>query len=118
MLYFQVVTNALDTTEKTLIHNVAQFVHCFAQGKVGSGFDVSSAVWGSHRYKRFNPAILIPIMVSILRRRKVEEEERGARVYLTSFPPFFFCHRMKMLMQRSCQKHLMLRIRGKKKAEQ
>jgi phosphomevalonate kinase len=63
LLYFQVVQDALDKDEKTLIHNVAQFVHCFAQGKVGSGFDVSSAVWGSHSYKRFNPAILTPIMV-------------------------------------------------------
>ncbi|KAI7908196.1 ribosomal protein S5 domain 2-type protein [Cokeromyces recurvatus] len=62
LLYFRVVTDTLNETEKVLIHNVAQYVHCFAQGKVGSGFDVSSAVWGSHRYKRFNPAILAPIM--------------------------------------------------------
>src|SRR5690348_8531958 len=47
---------ALDSeADRTLIHNVAQFVHCFAQGKVGSGFDVSAAVWGSHRYRRFDP---------------------------------------------------------------
>ncbi|KAI8357748.1 phosphomevalonate kinase [Mortierella sp. GBAus27b] len=45
-----------------LLHNVAQFVHCLAQGKVGSGFDVSSAVWGSHTYKRFNPEILHDVM--------------------------------------------------------
>lgn len=64
LLFFQVVQNELNINEKTLIHNLAQFVHCFAQGKVGSGFDVSSAVWGSHRYKRFNPAILTPIMVN------------------------------------------------------
>lgn len=63
LLFFQVVQDNLSQAEKTLIHNLAQFVHCFAQGKVGSGFDVSSAVWGSHRYKRFNPAILTPIMV-------------------------------------------------------
>ncbi|KAG2206315.1 hypothetical protein INT47_007329, partial [Mucor saturninus] len=62
LLFFQVVGHELNKKEKTLIHNLAQFVHCFAQGKVGSGFDVSSAVWGSHRYKRFNPAILTPIM--------------------------------------------------------
>ncbi|KAI8097953.1 ribosomal protein S5 domain 2-type protein [Gilbertella persicaria] len=62
LLHFNVVTDSLDQKEKTLIHNVAQFVHCFAQGKVGSGFDVSSAVWGSHRYKRFNPSILSSIM--------------------------------------------------------
>lgn len=36
-----------------LIHNLAQYVHSLAQGKIGSGFDVSSAVWGSHVYRRF-----------------------------------------------------------------
>lgn len=64
LLHFGVVQKSLDRSEKTLIHNLAQFVHCLAQGKVGSGFDVSSAVWGSHRYKRFNPSILTPLMVS------------------------------------------------------
>jgi phosphomevalonate kinase len=28
------------------IHKLAQFIHCFAQGKIGSGFDVSSACFG------------------------------------------------------------------------
>ncbi|KAJ2155889.1 phosphomevalonate kinase [Coemansia sp. RSA 552] len=41
-----------------LIHNVAQYAHCLAQGKVGSGFDVSAAVYGSHVYRRFSPAVL------------------------------------------------------------
>ncbi|KAG0324859.1 phosphomevalonate kinase [Dissophora globulifera] len=45
-----------------LLHNIAQFVHCLAQGKVGSGFDVSSAVWGSHTYRRFSPEILQEVM--------------------------------------------------------
>ncbi|KAK3822852.1 MAG: Phosphomevalonate kinase [Benniella sp.] len=45
-----------------LLHNVAQFVHCLAQGKIGSGFDVSSAVWGSHIYRRFSPKILQDVM--------------------------------------------------------
>ncbi|GAA5962554.1 hypothetical protein JCM21900_003675 [Sporobolomyces salmonicolor] len=37
-----------------LIHNLAQYVHSLAQGKVGSGFDVSAAVYGSQVYKRFD----------------------------------------------------------------
>lgn len=41
--------------KRILIHNLAQTVHCAAQGKIGSGFDVSSAVYGSHVYKRFSP---------------------------------------------------------------
>ncbi|OCF35993.1 phosphomevalonate kinase [Kwoniella heveanensis BCC8398] len=45
-----------------LVHSLAQFAHCLAQGKVGSGFDVSSAVFGTHLYTRFSPSILTPLM--------------------------------------------------------
>lgn len=45
-------------TGKTLLHNLAQASHCAAQGKVGSGFDVAAAVYGSAVYRRFTPAIL------------------------------------------------------------
>jgi phosphomevalonate kinase len=41
-----------------IIHNLAQAAHCAAQGKVGSGFDVAAAVYGSCLYRRFTPAIL------------------------------------------------------------
>ncbi|GAA5895553.1 phosphomevalonate kinase [Sporobolomyces salmoneus] len=37
-----------------LMHNLAQYVHSLAQGKIGSGFDVSAAVYGSQVYKRFD----------------------------------------------------------------
>lgn len=40
------------------LHNLAQAAHCAAQGKVGSGFDVASAVFGSCVYRRFSPDIL------------------------------------------------------------
>ncbi|KAF2482892.1 ribosomal protein S5 domain 2-type protein [Neohortaea acidophila] len=43
---------------KRIIHNLAQAAHCAAQGKVGSGFDVASAVYGSCLYRRFSPTIL------------------------------------------------------------
>lgn len=38
-----------------LAHHLAQFCHCSAQGKVGSGFDVAAAFYGSQRYTRFSP---------------------------------------------------------------
>ena len=41
-----------------LVHHIAQYAHCSSQGKIGSGFDVSAAVYGSHRYKRFSPGVL------------------------------------------------------------
>ncbi|KAI0173291.1 Phosphomevalonate kinase [Hypoxylon sp. FL1284] len=40
------------------LHNLAQAAHCAAQGKVGSGFDVAAAVYGSCAYRRFSPAVL------------------------------------------------------------
>ena len=45
-------------TSKRRLHNLAQAAHCAAQGKVGSGFDVASAVHGSCLYRRFSPNIL------------------------------------------------------------
>ncbi|CAI2170126.1 17748_t:CDS:2 [Funneliformis geosporum] len=59
-VHFEVTSNQID--DRRLIHNVAQFCHCLAQGKVGSGFDVSAAVWGSHIYKRFSPSVLEDVM--------------------------------------------------------
>jgi phosphomevalonate kinase len=47
---------------RRLAHNLAQFVHCIAQGKVGSGFDVSAAVFGSHLYTRFGPSVIQGLM--------------------------------------------------------
>ena len=51
---------------RKLAHNVAQYVHCLAQGKVGSGFDVASAVFGSQLYTRFDPLVIQPLMDSQL----------------------------------------------------
>ena len=41
-----------------VLHNLAQAAHCAAQGKVGSGFDVAAAVYGSSLYRRFSPSVL------------------------------------------------------------
>lgn len=43
---------------KRKLHNLAQAAHCAAQGKVGSGFDVAAAVYGSSLYRRFSPSTL------------------------------------------------------------
>lgn len=51
-------TGEMDDRSLALIHNTAQLAHCAAQGKVGSGFDVSAAVWGSHLYRRFDKSVL------------------------------------------------------------
>ncbi|GMF11686.1 unnamed protein product [Phytophthora lilii] len=41
-----------------LVHNLAQLSHCYVQRKIGSGFDVSAACFGSQRYTRFPASIL------------------------------------------------------------
>ncbi|AET40627.1 phosphomevalonate kinase Ecym_6245 [Eremothecium cymbalariae DBVPG len=41
-----------------LIHNISQISHCQAQGKIGSGFDVAAAVFGTILYRRFDPQLI------------------------------------------------------------
>ncbi|PRQ18992.1 putative phosphomevalonate kinase [Rosa chinensis] len=55
-----------DTTDLDTVHVIAQTAHCLAQGKVGSGFDVSSAVYGSHRYVRFSPEVISSAQVAVM----------------------------------------------------
>ncbi|KAL3915754.1 MAG: hypothetical protein SGILL_005498, partial [Bacillariaceae sp.] len=54
-----------DDEWKERIHNLAQICHCHAQGKVGSGFDVSAACHGTHVYTRF-PKCLLPDLLQQL----------------------------------------------------
>ncbi|KAJ3216641.1 phosphomevalonate kinase [Dinochytrium kinnereticum] len=63
--YFEVTKlNVAENFENDLafVHNVAQFAHCLAQGKIGSGFDVSAAVYGGHSYRRFSPDALSELL--------------------------------------------------------
>ena len=43
---------------KVVVHNLSQLAHAIAQKKVGSGFDVGSAVYGSIIYRRFDATAL------------------------------------------------------------
>ena len=46
----------------TFVHNVAQYAHCVVQGKIGSGFDISAAIYGSQSYRRFRPSVFAPYL--------------------------------------------------------
>ena len=39
--------------DRRVVHNLAQLAHAVAQGKIGSGFDVAAAVYGTQLYRRF-----------------------------------------------------------------
>lgn len=41
-------------TDQSVVHNLGQLIHSVAQGKIGSGFDVAAAVYGSQFYRRFS----------------------------------------------------------------
>jgi phosphomevalonate kinase len=45
--------------DRRVLHNLAQLAHAVAQGKIGSGFDVAAAVYGTQTYKRFSPEVQI-----------------------------------------------------------
>ena len=49
---------------KEKVHNLAQVAHCKAQGKIGSGFDVASATFGSIIYQRFEAKLINNILDS------------------------------------------------------
>ncbi|KAJ3154531.1 phosphomevalonate kinase [Geranomyces michiganensis] len=62
-----------DAPSLRLVHNTAQLAHCIAQGNVGSGFDVSAAVYGSHRYRRFSPTVLSTYIKQQAARTSIDE---------------------------------------------
>jgi phosphomevalonate kinase len=59
-----------------LIHNTSQFVHCLVQGKLGSGFDVSAAVYGSQVYHRFSRQYLQDTL-ELASRNNLKDLKRG-----------------------------------------
>ncbi|BCS90784.1 MAG: phosphomevalonate kinase [Candidatus Micrarchaeota archaeon] len=51
------------------IHKLAQIAHSIANGKIGSGFDVAAATYGSIVYTRFTPDLLKDIKEDNVRER-------------------------------------------------
>lgn len=47
------------------IFRLAQICHCHSQGKVGSGFDVAAACYGSHIYERFPKSLLADLLSTL-----------------------------------------------------
>lgn len=66
-----------DKDTLSLIHNLAQYVHSLAQGKVGSGFDVSAAVYGSHVYRRFAVECLNDLLNEAVNADEVGSHQSG-----------------------------------------
>jgi ERG8-type phosphomevalonate kinase len=56
--HFGIVDLRSPSSSRELLHQLAQYCHCLAQNSIGSGFDVSAAVFGPQIYERFTPDIL------------------------------------------------------------
>ena len=63
LLAFYANVNVSSDESRRIVHNLAQTAHCAAQGKVGSGFDIATAVYGSCMYRRFVPEILEEVLL-------------------------------------------------------
>lgn len=55
-------SSAFMPEDMAIIEKIAHCCHCIAQGKIGSGFDISSACHGSHSYKRFSPLLISELL--------------------------------------------------------
>ncbi|KAH8930010.1 Phosphomevalonate kinase [Atractiella rhizophila] len=78
-VHFGLVETASVEEKKIIIHNLSQYVHSLAQGKLGSGFDVSTAIWGSQVYRKFDQGCLAGLM-------EAEGEIDPEDLYLTIMP--------------------------------
>ena len=47
---------------QNVLHRIAQIAHCVAQGKIGSGFDVFTACYGTCVYRRFPSSLIERVM--------------------------------------------------------
>lgn len=61
LLSYFIGNRDIDSLRKT-VHNCTQIAHCHAQMKIGSGFDVAAAVYGSIVYRRFKPSLIEEIL--------------------------------------------------------
>ncbi|KAL5833707.1 hypothetical protein ACOSQ3_017381 [Xanthoceras sorbifolium] len=73
-----------NSSDLDMVHMIAQSAHCIAQGKVGSGFDVSSAVYGSQRYIRFSPEVISSAQDFRIAER-IEKEGKGCLIVVNKW---------------------------------
>lgn len=80
--------------DRRIVHNLSQLAHAVAQGKIGSGFDVAAAVYGSQVYQRFSAkefeACMAPnAPASVIYRAVTTESLWTHRIRSLDLPPGF-----------------------------
>jgi phosphomevalonate kinase len=72
----------LSAADSSLVHNLSQLVHCKAQGKIGSGFDVATAIYGTIVYARFSQDGLDPYFKKMAdEHRPLTAQENGKHIF-------------------------------------
>ncbi|EDO16564.1 hypothetical protein Kpol_1064p45, partial [Vanderwaltozyma polyspora DSM 70294] len=82
---FKTSLDVNSSEDLTVIHNLSQIAHCQAQGKVGSGFDVAAATFGSIIYQRFDPALITGLPESSLANKDLYQESLAVLVNNTDW---------------------------------
>jgi len=80
-----------DKVEREKIHKLSQLSHSLATGKVGSGFDIAAATYGSIKYKRYSPELIknFPNEYSIYDIRKLINTEWDYEIERVELPHLF-----------------------------
>ena len=81
----------LDTDENDALHKLAQLSHSVATGKVGSGFDIAAATYGSILYSRYSPSIIteFPQNYTVEDVKSIVEKKWDYAVKSVNFPDIF-----------------------------
>jgi len=86
-----ILSTFTDKVEREKIHKLSQLSHSLATGKVGSGFDVAAATYGSIKYKRYPPELIknFPNDYSIYDIRKLINTEWDYEIERVELPHLF-----------------------------
>ena len=81
----------MDPMENEAAHKLSQLAHSVATGKVGSGFDIAAATYGSIVYERYSPGILkdFPKEYSYNDIKKITEQHWDYKIEPLSLPRNF-----------------------------
>jgi phosphomevalonate kinase len=63
LLFHHGIKDLSNEKDLNLANHLSQISHSKAQGKVGSGFDVSTSIFGSQIYQRYSPILIEEIML-------------------------------------------------------
>lgn len=99
--WFRVIDLKKNSDLDTL-HNISQLVHSIAQGKIGSGFDVSAAIFGSQIYTRFSSENFASFMDQTLSSKLLYNSVMNQNLWTQTIEKFAFPPHIDIVMGDIC----------------